>query len=121
MEVRMCDNEMNRQLDLYIKEAASRLSNYEYEKAHDYIMKAICMDPDAPQPHNLLGIWYELKNNMSLARKHYRVAYVLNPTYKPVSVNLERVSTLFSDRKSKIDFGLECNEENTNHDPEIAQ
>jgi tetratricopeptide (TPR) repeat protein len=108
----MNDSEVMTDLfDKYINEATINLKNYEYEKSYDFIMKAIGLNPNAPEPHNLLGIWYEFKGNSDLARKHYRVAYVLNPTYKPSTVNLERVSTLFPIRQIPVDFGDVINEE----------
>lgn len=100
---------MLKEFDMYIKEATNSLKAYEYDEAYEFIMKALSTNPDAPEPHNLLGIWYEFKGNNDLARKHYRVAYVLNPIYKPATVNLERVSTLFPFKKIQVDFGEEIN------------
>jgi len=102
---------MSSKLDKYIKEATSNLKNYEYEETYNFIMKAFIENPNAPEPHNLLGIWYEFKGNNDLARKHYRIAYVLNPLYKPATVNLERVSTLFPLKRIQVDFGEEIEEE----------
>lgn len=96
---------MSDKLGKYIKEAVSNLKIHEFEEAYKFIMKAISENPNAPEPHNLLGIWYEFKGNKDLARKHYRVAYVLNPIYKPATINLERVSTLFSYKEIQVDFG----------------
>jgi Flp pilus assembly protein TadD len=98
-------------LDLLIKNAISKLKNYEMEKAYQYIMEACTTDPNAAQPHNLLGIWYEFKSYTDLARKQYRVAYVLNPTYKPASENLERVSTLFLYKSIPVNYGEETDED----------
>ena len=103
---------MSDQLKKYIKAAISSLKNYEYKESLEFIMKAINENPNAPEPHNLLGIWYEFKGNNDLARKHYRVAYVLCPTYKPATVNLERVSTLFPIKSIPFDFGDKTEEEN---------
>lgn len=104
-------NEDTYNLDKYVKDAANYLKIKKYEEAYELIMKAIYKDPNAPEPQNLLGIWYECKGSNDLARKHYRVAYVLNPLYKPSSVNLERVSTLFPLKQIEIDFGDGNNEE----------
>jgi len=94
----------------YIKEATSKLYNYEFEDSFKMIMKALNENPNAPEPHNLLGIWYEFKGNNDLARKHYRAAYALDPTYKPASENLERVCIFFMSHKMPIDFGEEMKE-----------
>lgn len=102
---------MSNKFDKYIEEAISNLKNHDYEEAYKCIMKAINENPNTPEPQNLLGIWFESKGNNDLARKHYRMAYVLSPTYKPASVNLERVSTLFLYKKIEVDYGEENNEE----------
>lgn len=94
----------------YIRDATSKLRNYEFEESYKMIIKAINADPNAPEPHNLLGIWYEFKGNNDLARKHYRAAYALDPTFKPASGNLERVCTFFISHKIPIDFGEEKKE-----------
>jgi len=87
------------------------LRHNELNNAYDLIIKAICMKPDAPQPHNLLGIWYELNLDEEKARRHYRAAYSLDPTYTPPCKNLERISALFEHSTSfSIDFGDEPEE-----------
>lgn len=95
----------------YMKDATNKLKNDEFDDSYKLIMKAISENPNAPEPHNLLGIWYEFKGKNDLARKHYRIGYVLNPLYKPASVNLERVSTLFLNREIPVDFGDEISED----------
>lgn len=98
----------------YIKEATSELHNYKLEESYKTIIKALNANPSAPEPHNLLGIWYEFKGIDDLARKHYRAAYALDPTYKPASENLQRVCTIFASKTIPFDFGednLEKSEE----------
>lgn len=87
------------------KEAIEKLNNHEMGEAYKIIISAFSENPHAPEPHNLLGLWYEMKGDDDLARKHYRAAYALDPTYKPASKNLERVSTLFSGNSIPFDFG----------------
>ena len=61
---------------------------------------------DAPQPHNLLGIYYELGGEIDLARRHYRAAYSLDPTFSPACRNLEQISLALSNERPRIfDFG----------------
>ncbi|MDF2819833.1 MAG: hypothetical protein K0R15_274 [Clostridiales bacterium] len=91
----------------YIKAATIELHNYKSEESYKAIIKALIENPNAPEPHNLLGIWNELKGNYDLARKHYRAAYALDPTYKPASGNLERVCTIFASKRIPFDFGKE--------------
>ena len=95
----------------YIREATDEIHNHEFEKSYKAIINAINLNPNAPEPHNLLGIWYEVKNNNDLARKHYRAAYALDPTYKPASENLERVCTFSVSKRKQFSFGEEIVEE----------
>jgi Flp pilus assembly protein TadD len=90
-----------------LKKATDRLHELEMDEAYGCIVKSIVLNPNAPQPQNLLGLWYEITGNTDLARRHYRAAYSLDPTYKPACVNLERVSALFGSRFLPLDFGDE--------------
>ena len=96
-----------------IKEAIDKLRQYEFEEAYKLIIKAISINPDASQPQNLLGLWYELSGNDDKARKHYRAAYSLDPTFKPACKNLERTCTVFLYKDIPYDYGDEPEEKNT--------
>lgn len=96
-----------------IKEAIDKLRHYEFEEAYKLIIKAISINPDASQPQNLLGLWYELSGNDDKARKHYRAAYSLDPTFKPACKNLERTCTVFLYKDIPYDYGDEPEEKNT--------
>ncbi len=98
-----------------ILQAADSLRNKELENAFKQIVEAICLDPDAPHPHNLLGIYYELSENGNLARRHYRAAYSLDPTFKPACINLERICMDFGNRPTTYDFGDVPSEEPDAH------
>lgn len=54
----------------YIREAAAKLKCHNMDESFVLIMRALTMDSDAPEPHNLLGIYNELKGNEAMARKH---------------------------------------------------
>lgn len=60
-----------------------------YAKARDYqkyvtmICKAMGEFPNAPQPHNLLGIVMEKEGDHAGAMRHFRAAYALDSTYLP--------------------------------------
>lgn len=90
---------------LSIRQAAASLRSKDCDSAYSQIVEAMRTDPDAPQPHNLLGIFYELSGDGNMARRHYRAAYSLDPTYKPACRNLERICMDFDDRLPIYDFG----------------
>ena len=60
-----------------------------YAKARDHqrcvamICEAMGKFPNAPEPHNLLGIVMEQEGDHAGAMKHFRAAYALDPTYLP--------------------------------------
>ena len=91
----------------HIRKATDKIRKQELEEAHDLIVEAIVLNPDSPQPQNLLGLWHELKGNADMARRHFRAAYSLDPTYKPACANLERISALFGCRNMPVDYGPE--------------
>ena len=76
-----------------------------YEKSEEYLRKAIAQNMSMPEPHNLLGAIYELKGDILQAKKHYRAALDLDPTYIPAKENLHRSSSLFEFHDSKIELG----------------
>lgn len=112
-KITMVFNEFN----TYIKEATIELQNRKFDKSYKAILKALNLNPNAPEPQNLLGLWYERRGNNDLARKHYRAAYALDPTYKPASKNLERVCTFFLSKNIPLDFGEDIPEESDKVNP----
>lgn len=65
----------------------------EFEKCNDYLNKLIGTYPHSPIPHNLYGLLLEKEGNHSLAMKHIRAAWSLEPTYLPARYNLEVLGT----------------------------
>ncbi len=95
-----------------VKEAAKTLSKGSLYEALPVIKEALILNTEAAEPHNLLGIFFELKGDDNNARKHYRAAYALDPTYKPACSNLERLVTFVWGRVSrKFDYGIELQDE----------
>lgn len=72
--------------------ASKALKTHDFPKARADIAETMMLNPDAPEPHNLLGIYYEMTGDYCAARKHYRAGYALDPTYKPCCRNLERIT-----------------------------
>jgi hypothetical protein len=71
------------------------------------IRAAMSLNMDAPEPHNLLGVLYEMKGDDDAARRHYRAAYALDPAYKPACCNIERLVRFEWGRQDRrYDFGV---------------
>ena len=77
-----------------------------FDKAKEYIKKAIAENLEVPEPQNLIGILYEYEDDLLTAEKHYRAALELDPTYKPALENLNRVASFRYSREG-IRFGDE--------------
>lgn len=75
-----------------VEHAATALQSRDFARARTDIADAMGLDMDAPEPHNLLGILYEMTGDFQAARKHYRAGYALDPAYKPCCRNLERIT-----------------------------
>ncbi len=94
-----------------ITQAAFHLRCEDFDEAYTLITAAMKIDPDAPQPHNLLGIWFALKGDGDKARRHYRAAYSLDPTFGPACKNLETISSVSDNSKLRnFDYGDEASE-----------
>ncbi len=75
-----------------------------FEKALDYLHKAISKESTKPEPFNLLGILSEIKGNKIEAQKMYRAALALDPTFGPAESNLRRTAQ-FMYQREHFDFG----------------
>jgi len=87
----------------YLEYSKKCIFEKNYEKAKEYLKKAISEDLEAPEPQNLLGVLAEFEGDLLAAGRHYRAALELDPTYKPALENLERV-TKFKYSKEGIQF-----------------
>jgi hypothetical protein len=65
------------------------IKNREFESCYKMVTEEMKNSPHAPEPHNLLGMLLEKEDNHSLAMKHFRAAWALDPTYLPARYNLE--------------------------------
>ena len=79
----------------YIEKAIEEITNKNFSQAKEYIHLAILENYASPKTHNLLGILDEITGDLSLARKHYRAAYALDPAFKLACRNLERLTKFY--------------------------
>lgn len=96
-------NDLNTFKD-YIEFAKKCILAKDYVLAETYLKKAIDKNIDAPEPHNLLGVILELRNDLHHAQIHYRAALSLDPTYHAADVNLQR-TVQFKYDKTGITMG----------------
>lgn len=114
------------QLDELCQEVHRLVTNREYEKAKALAEQAMAAYPNAPQPHNLLGIVLEKMQCHALAMRHFRAAYALDPGYGPVGKSLDTFGTFrtwetpnFGDEDCEHDgkgrHGKTCDANGTGH------
>lgn len=77
----------------------NQLECNQYIQCEKKITEAMARYPNAPEPHNLFGIYLERKGMHSLAMRHFRVSLDLLPTYRPASQNLRLFGELFCSKR----------------------
>lgn len=93
------DNNKISELDKLSEIVRDLVSKNDYQSGIELICKAMSIYPDAPHPHNLLGIILEKKGEHSKAMNHFRAAWALDATYRLARYNLETYGTFFSKGK----------------------
>lgn len=89
-----------------IKIAVNAIKSKDYELAMISIKEAGLENQSLPEYHNLLGVIAEHFKDATLACKHYRAAYALDPSYRPALNNIERVAYCRSgSSENKPDLG----------------
>ena len=64
--------------------------------------------PHDAQPHNLMGIIAESRNDHVQAMKHFRAAWALDPTYRPARINMERYGSFSGQMPRPVYDETEC-------------
>ena len=93
----------------YVEFSKKNILEKNYTIAEEYLKKAVIVNIDLGEPHNLLGVIAEYKKDFQKAIKHYRAALALEPSYEPAIKNLSRITEYrYSDKE--IDLGNEIEE-----------
>lgn len=74
--------------------AKAEINKKDFNDAIELLKKASSIQSEKPEPFNLMGVIYELKNNQAKAMKMYRAALALDPSYQPANDNLQRASEI---------------------------
>ena len=64
------------------------LGRGKYKECMQDICYSMYLYPDAPEPHNLMGILLKKQKNHTGAIKHFRAALDLDPSYLPARENM---------------------------------
>ena len=79
-----------------------------FSEAEDEAAQAMAAAPHDAQPHNLMGIIAESRNDHVQAMKHFRAAWALDPTYRPARINMERYGSFSRQMPRPVYDETEC-------------
>lgn len=83
-----------------LEELCASVRAYVRKEAYEACMEPICLAmahyPDAPQPHNLMGIVLEKQGDHAAAMRHFRAAWALDPKYRPANHNMYIYGTFYT-------------------------
>lgn len=106
-------NKQDKKLSQFCINARKLIMERDYEKCYEMTCAMMSEYPDAPQPHNILGILLEKTGHHPAAMNHFRAALVLDATYRPAIENLDTYGTFHSSGKCVFDE-TECTQEDEN-------
>ena len=90
-------------LEILCTQVRESVAAGQIESCIPVVHNAMAQFPDAPQPHNLLGILLEKMGNHSSAMRHFRAAWALDPTYAPAEENMKTYATFSSKGRCAFD------------------
>ena len=90
----------------------------DYAECEKLVADAMGKYPHAPQPHNLMGVLFEMKDDHAAAMKHFRAAWVLDPTYLPARHNLNLFASFNKIGKYAFDES-DCSISEEDHDQSV--
>ena len=79
-----------------------------FSEAEAEAAQAMAAAPHDAQPHNLMGIIAESRNDHVQAMKHFRAAWALDPTYRPARINMERYGSFSGQMPRPVYDETEC-------------
>lgn len=97
--------------DRMIEECRNLVENKKYVKCEQMLRKAMEEIPHSAIPHNLMGILLEKRGEHSLAMKHFRAAYALDPTCAAARFNLDLFSQTEGNQSKYAYTDINCEQE----------
>ena len=90
-------------LDTLCSRVRESVNQGQLDLCYQWVREAMADYPDAPQPHNLMGILLEMQGNHPSAMRHFRAAWALDPTYGPAEQNMKNYATFYSSGRCAYD------------------
>jgi Flp pilus assembly protein TadD len=76
-----------------------------FDAAAEHLRKTASLDPGRAEAFKLLGVIMEVRGDRGEAQKNYRAAFSVDPSHKPVILNLQRSSSGRRSRTGGVQFG----------------
>jgi FixJ family two-component response regulator len=105
MDRRGLDENAAREYGEHFELAKRCVQERRLDAAVEHVRKAIALDSSRPEAFNLLGGLLEVQGFVDEARKNYRVALSLSPSYKPAQKNMDRLVAPYWVEDKSIAFG----------------
>ena len=90
--------------EAHIEMAKKHINDRHFDMALEHVQKAIALDSERAEAFNLKGALHDIQGDDLEAKKNYRAALALDPSYKPAKVNLER-GLVLPRSSGRIDLG----------------
>ncbi len=84
-----------RTLESQLEEAKFYLLNQNYSEAERLLQQLVKEHPQCAEGHYLLGLVYELQNQMDQAKECYEKALALKPDYREAQEHLDKIVEIF--------------------------
>lgn len=79
----------------YLRAAKDAIIKRDFDRAHEYLSKAVALDVSRPEPYNLMGVMLEIQKKVLEAQRMYRAALAVDPSYRVADDNLRRTAQFF--------------------------
>lgn len=89
-------NKESGELKTLCHNAKRMILDADYDECYQMVCASMSQYPNAPQPHNLLGILYEKESRHGEAMRQFRAALALDPGFRPASQNLNTYGTFYA-------------------------
>jgi DNA-binding NtrC family response regulator len=91
---------------LHLLAAKRALNDRDFDLAREHLREVIKQNDRIVEPHNLLGVLFEMNDDYDQAKKCYGRAIAIDSSYEPAQQNMRRLFDLFHFGSSKESFNL---------------
>ena len=90
-----------RDFDYYLRCAKRAINLRDFSAAKRDLIKALGLNANSPQAHNLVGVMLEMREEYEEAKRYYSKAIKIDKNFEPAQQNMRRLFELFRFGSSK--------------------